>query len=90
MDGAEQLSISHPNEIFERGRGIPYYNAKRLNSYNSFGPGAGKLKDGFREVLMSKGRHFGDVDVNITLSAVHVPTNVYDGGKLPYNKNLLK
>ena len=85
MDGAEQLSISHPNEIFERGRGVAYYNAKRLNSYNPFGPGAGKLKDGFKEVIMSKGRHFGDVDVNITLSAVHVPTNVYDGGNCETN-----
>ena len=81
MDGAEQLSISHPNEVFERGRGVSYYNAKRLNGYKPpFGPGAGKLKDGFKEVIMAKGRHFGDVDVNITLSAVHVPTNVYDGG----------
>lgn len=85
MDGAEQLSKSHPYETIERGRTVPYYNAKRLNDYVTYNNVKGKLKEGYREVIMSKGPHFGDVDVNITLSAVHVPTNVYDGGNLLYN-----
>lgn len=82
MDAAEHLSLSHRPEIFERGSRlvVDYYNAKRLNSYHKTGPTAGELLDNYKELMLTNSRHFGDVGINVSVSAVHVPTNVYDGG----------
>ena len=90
MDAAEQLSVSHPRltrqELYEknqRGEGVDYYNAKRLNVYHKTGPSTGELLDNYKSLIMTNSRHFGNVGVNTSVSAVHVPTNVYDGGNFP-------
>lgn len=87
MDAAEQLAVSHPRltrqELYERnqrGEGIDYYNAKRLNVYHKSGPSGGELLDNHKALMMTNSRHFGNVGINTSVSAVHVPTNVYDGG----------
>lgn len=87
MDAAEQLSVSHPRlsrqdlyEMRQRAETIEYYNAKRLNMYHKSGPRAGELLDNHKELIMSNSQHFGNVGVNTSVSAVHVPTNVFDGG----------
>lgn len=87
MDAAEQLSVSHPRlsrqdfyEMKQRSENIDYYNAKRLNMYHKSGPLAGELLDNHKALMMSNSQHFGNVGVNTSVSAVHVPTNVYDGG----------
>ena len=87
MDAAESLAISQ-TEMFERNsRGmsvaVDYYNAKRLNAYHKTGPTGGELLDNYKELILTNSRHFGNVGVNISVSAVHVPTNVYDGGNAP-------
>lgn len=93
MDAAEQLAVSHPRlsrqELYEknqRGEGIDYYNSKRLNGYHKSGPSGGELLDNYKALTMTNSRHFGNVGINTSVSAVHVPTNVYDGGK---NRNRL-
>jgi hypothetical protein len=64
----------------QRGENIDYYNAKRLNQYHKSGPLAGELLENHKSLIMSNSQHFGNVGVNTSVSAVHVPTNVYDGG----------
>ncbi|XP_059352267.1 voltage-dependent calcium channel subunit alpha-2/delta-3-like isoform X7 [Daphnia carinata] len=87
MDAAEQLSVSHPRlsrqdlyEMKQRGETIEYYNAKRLNVYHRSGPRGGELVDNHKALMMSNSQHFGNVGINTSVSAVHVPTNVFDGG----------
>ena len=91
MDAAEHLSLSHiPLEIPEKGVPrlvVDYYNAKRVNMYHKLGPTAGELLDNHKELILTNSRHFGNVGVNVSVSAVHVPTNVYDGGNEPLNKS---
>lgn len=92
MDAAESLAISQ-TEMFERSsRGmsvaVDYYNAKRLNSYHKTGPTAGELLENYKELILTNSRHFGNTGVNISVSAVHVPTNVYDGGKTSMQNKL--
>lgn len=81
MDAAEHLAadLEDDHDELERGNSVDYYNAKKLNSYEQQGDEAGSLEEGFKEVRMLKSRHFGESEVNISLSAVHVPTNVFDG-----------
>jgi voltage-dependent calcium channel alpha-2/delta-3 len=76
MDAAEQLAMSH---VSERGRVVDYLNMKKMNSYVQIGRNAGSLRDGFKEVPLTKSRHFGQSEVNVSMGAVHVPSNVYDG-----------
>ena len=76
MDAAEQLAMSH---VSERGRVVDYLNMKKMNSYVQIGRNAGSLRDGFKEVPLAKSRHFGQSEVNVSMGAVHVPSNVYDG-----------
>ena len=87
MDAAEHLSVSHTRlsrqeleDRTQRGEGVDYFNAKRLNEYHKFGPNGGELLATSKALVMSHSRHFGGVGVNVSVSAVHVPTNVYDGG----------
>lgn len=90
MDGAEQLSVSHSRlsrlsrqeleERAQRGESVEYFNAKRLNEYHKSGPSGGELLPTSKALVMSHSRHFGSVGINVSVSAVHVPTNVYDGG----------
>ena len=77
MDAAEQLAKSHKD--FERGRPVDYYNVKKINSYVQSGFNSGSMRDGYKELALFKSRHFGYAEVNTSMSAVHVPTNVYDG-----------
>jgi hypothetical protein len=65
----------------QRNENIDYYNAKRLNQYHKAGPLAGELLENHKALIMSNSLHFGNVGINTSVSAVHVPTNVYDGGK---------
>ena len=87
MDAAEHLSVSHSRlsrqdlyEMKQRGENIDYYNAKRLNNYHKTGPSTGELLENHKSLIMSNSQHFGNVGINTSVSAVHVPTNVYDGG----------
>ncbi|XP_046632424.1 voltage-dependent calcium channel subunit alpha-2/delta-3-like isoform X7 [Daphnia pulicaria] len=86
MDAAEHLSVSHSRltrqdlyEMKQRNENIDYYNAKRLNQYHKAGPLAGELLENHKALIMSNSLHFGNVGINTSVSAVHVPTNVYDG-----------
>ena len=85
MDAAEQLSMAHQHEQYERGTRIDYYNAKRLNEFHKTGPNVGDLLKEHKALLMTNSRHFGNVGVNTSVSAVHVPTNVFDGGNNSLN-----
>ena len=96
MDAAEHLSVSHSRlsrqdlyEMKQRGENIDYYNAKRLNQYHKSGPLAGELLENHKSLIMSNSQHFGNVGVNTSVSAVHVPTNVYDGGISSYHYNII-
>lgn len=96
MDAAEHLSVSHSRltrqdlyEMKQRNENIDYYNAKRLNQYHKAGPLAGELLENHKALIMSNSLHFGNVGINTSVSAVHVPTNVYDGGKFWFNYFIL-
>jgi len=81
MDASEQLSMPHNQEVFERGQRVDYYNAKRLNEYQKSGANTGELMKEHKALMMTNSRHYGNVGINTSVSAVHVPTNVFDGGK---------
>jgi hypothetical protein len=80
MDASEQLSMPHHPEVFERGQRVDYYNAKRLNEFQKTGANIGELMKEHKALMMTNSRHYGNVGINTSVSAVHVPTNVFDGG----------
>lgn len=70
MDAAQNLAKK--DEKVESS--YEYYNAKKLVPP---GHGAG-MPNGTHELLLTPNPRFGNVPVNTSLSAVHVPTSVYD------------
>ncbi|XP_047117429.1 voltage-dependent calcium channel subunit alpha-2/delta-3 isoform X2 [Schistocerca piceifrons] len=72
MDTAENTAMAHQDdEVTE----FPYYNAKNLSK--PLKPND-TLPEGFRVLNLTQNKHFYNMEVNTSFSAVHVPTNVYD------------
>lgn len=76
VESAENLVLDSKKETEA---GDEYYNAKMLKAPGTLN--ASVDPKGTREMLLTPNSHFFQVPVNTTLSAVHVPTNVYDKGK---------
>ena len=45
---------------------------------------------GYTRIKLESNKHFSGIPVNANYSSVHVPTNVYDGGKLIICINVLQ
>ncbi|XP_066588123.1 voltage-dependent calcium channel subunit alpha-2/delta-3 isoform X2 [Prorops nasuta] len=71
MESAEQAAVSAPRE----GNVSPkYYASHRISAITS----DGKLSSGSREMYMATNRHFDHLAVNVSLSAVLLPSGVKD------------
>jgi voltage-dependent calcium channel alpha-2/delta-3 len=73
MDAAENTAMSHHDELVLE---HDYLNAKLMV------PEGEKAPPGGREMLLTPNSHFYNIPVNTSVSSVHVPTNVFDGGEL--------
>lgn len=72
VESAEQAAVSMPKE----GPVSPkYYASHRLNNFVSDG------KPGAHEMFLTVNRHFDHLAVNVSLSAVLLPSGVKDTGK---------
>lgn len=72
MESAEQAAVSVPKE----GNVSPkYYASHRLNNFVTDG------KSGAQEMFLTVNRHFDHLAVNVSLSAVLLPSGVKDSGK---------
>lgn len=74
MESAEQAAVSAPRE----GNVSPkYYASHRLNSFVSDEKGSA----GAQEMFLAANRHFDHLAVNVSLSAVLLPSGVKDNGE---------
>jgi len=74
VESAEQAAVSAPRE----GNVSPkYYASHRLNNVVSDDKGS----TGMQEMFLAMNRHFDHLAVNVTLSAVLLPSGVKDNGE---------
>jgi len=74
VESAEQAAVSVPKE----GNVSPkYYASHRLNNFVTDGKSSG----GAQEMFLTVNRHFDHLAVNVSLSAVLLPSGVKDSGK---------
>lgn len=76
----EDVDITHPyynaKEMLEQGEEMP---TKRPLEFNENDPVTPVVPP--KRIVLSQNSHFSDNFVNTSLSAVHVPTNVFDRGE---------
>lgn len=75
MENAEQAAVSSPRDSATSPR---YYSSHEINRITD----DGKLLPGSRELLMTMNRHFDNLPVNLSMSAVLLPPGVVDTGKI--------
>lgn len=73
MDSAENTAVSQQEEE-EIPESFTYFNAKNLIPAVE----NATTNDGYPVMKLTPNEHFYNMPVNVTHSAVHVPTNVYD------------
>lgn len=74
MESAEQAAVSSPKE----GPSSPrYYSSHEINKKGD----NGKLVAGSRELLLTGNRHFDNLPVNLSMSAVLLPPGVKNTGQ---------
>ena len=73
MDAAQNMAHEAPDELVVD---FPYTNAKQIVN-----PGEPAIAERVQEMVLTPNKHFLGIPVNTSYSAVHVPTNVYDGGE---------
>lgn len=73
MESAEQAAVSSPRDSTTSPR---YYSSHEINRFTD----DGKLTPGTRELLLSMNRHFDNLPVNLSMSAVLFPPGVEDSG----------
>ena len=88
MDAAENSAMSHQNDKVDPA--FQYYNSKEMLLPDEPVPQniTKSLDDRSLDppyvppsyIVLEPHKHFFDIAVNISLSSVHVPTNVYDRG----------
>ncbi|KAK0164848.1 hypothetical protein PV328_003419 [Microctonus aethiopoides] len=71
MENAEQAAVSSPRDSATSPR---YYSSHEINRITD----DGKLLPGSRELLMTMNRHFDNLPVNLSMSAVLLPPGVVD------------
>ncbi|XP_057336996.1 voltage-dependent calcium channel subunit alpha-2/delta-3 isoform X1 [Microplitis mediator] len=71
MESAEQAAVSSPRDSTTSPR---YYSSHEINRFTD----DGKLTPGTRELLLSMNRHFDNLPVNLSMSAVLFPPGVED------------
>ncbi|CAG5106549.1 Similar to Cacna2d3: Voltage-dependent calcium channel subunit alpha-2/delta-3 (Rattus norvegicus) [Cotesia congregata] len=71
MESAEQAAVSSPRDPTTSPR---YYSSHEINRFTD----DGKLTPGTRELLLSMNRHFDNLPVNLSMSAVLFPPSVDD------------
>lgn len=91
MDAAENMAMSYEHK--EADRAFSYYNAKEMvepGEAATQGPAEVSASNKFtaievppKELVLHPDPHFFNQRVNKSLSAVHVPTNVFDRGMEP-------
>lgn len=92
MDAAENMAVTL--QLRDPTATVPpsfeFYNSKRIEppgtpTTPSYGP-AGDDENGgpppIREMVLTPNPHFSNIPVNTTFSSVHVPTNVYERGRI--------
>ena len=93
MDTAENTALEHQNELPEPA--LQYYNAKEMLQPGDPEPteppipdtddcGVKKIKVKPNRIILTPKAEFFHEAVNVSLSAVHVPTNVFDRGLIIY------
>ena len=88
MDTAENTALSHQHEkediyfsyynakdIYEEGEPIPTASARELDDV-----GEEKIFVPAKEIVLTPKAEFFNTRVNMSVSSVHVPTNVFDRG----------
>lgn len=79
MDTAENRAMEASQTSDEKLDDYKYYNAKTLETVMK-----GQKPNDSDTLIVTKNANLFNIPVNTSVSAVHVPTNVYDRGKLTF------